>query len=107
MGDSDKIESVFSNLIQNAIEASHPGGTISVETMCAPKSVKIIISDEGIGMLPDVRDKIFQPFFTTKEHGTGIGLLVVESNVKSHGGTIELESELGKGTTFTITFPSL
>jgi len=109
--DPDKIRQVFVNLLQNAKYAMPQGGTITmgcrVVKGLGDQSHQIIFSDTGAGMSKDVQSKIFEPFFTTKpvNEGTGMGLAVVHGIIEEHGGTISVESDEGKGTTFIISLP--
>ncbi|HME46142.1 MAG TPA: PAS domain S-box protein [Syntrophorhabdales bacterium] len=102
-----QIRQVLLNIVKNAMEAMPYGGTLSVATKSEDNLVKIIISDTGIGMSDDVREKIFDAFFTTKEQvrGVGLGLSVCYGIIQDHRGTIEVESEAGKGSTFIIVLP--
>jgi len=68
--------------------------------------VKIIIADSGHGIAPQEKEKIFEPFYTTKERGTGLGLSIVHKIIESHNGLIKVESEVGRGATFTVFFPA-
>ncbi len=107
--DPSQIERVFINLIINAAEAMDGNGQLALETRySSPEEfIKIVISDTGHGISPEDFDKIFDPFFTTKDigHGTGLGLAISYGIIKAHRGTISVESELEKGTSFTIRLP--
>lgn len=104
--DADQLQIVFSNLIRNAVEAMPHGGTLTIEArLIQPSGVEIAFSDTGVGIPADVRDKIFQPMFTTRKHGLGLGLPLCKLIVEAHGGTISVTSQEGKGTTFTIMLP--
>ncbi len=93
------------NLIENALESMPRGGTLAIHASLADGgAVEIAVSDTGYGISEDLRDKIFMPFFTTKEKGTGLGLAIVHKIVVSHGGTIQVESS-GMGTTFRLRLP--
>ncbi|MGZ4916766.1 MAG: ATP-binding protein [Halobacteriota archaeon] len=96
---------VFSNLFLNALQAMSDDGTLTIAAASSDSSVAVSISDTGIGIPAHMHDKIFSPLTTGKAKGTGLGLAVVKRIVEAHGGSIELESEGGKGTTFTITIP--
>jgi two-component system, NtrC family, sensor kinase len=107
--DPGQIEQVILALMMNAIDAMPNGGNLTVTSRKAANSgnVQIEVRDDGVGMPRDVLAKMFEPFFTTKEHGRGLGLgLAISRNiVDRHGGRIEVASERGHGTTFTITLP--
>ena len=82
------------------------GGTIRVEAS-GGASVALTVSDDGCGIPADARDRLFRPYFTTKPHGTGLGLFVSRRIVEAHGGTVAVDSEVGRGTTFTVTLPAV
>jgi len=104
--DRGKMRQVFMNLIQNALEAMGEGSKIDISVVNkTDQLLEIKISDDGSGMTEEVRKKIFNLYFTTKAKGTGIGLSIVQQIVDQHGGVISVESELGKGTTFSIVMP--
>jgi signal transduction histidine kinase len=96
---------VFGNLIFNAIEAMPQGGTLIFRTAPEGERLLIQISDDGIGIAEEERKKVFEPFFTTKPKGKGLGLSIVYGIIARHGGTIEVESGAGRGTTFSIRLP--
>lgn len=104
--DADKIKQVLLNLFKNAFEAMSPGGTLttSIELDDAQQLV-LTISDTGKGMNESQISRVFMPFFTSKPEGTGLGLPFVLKTIEKHGGSISVESEVGKGTTFIVTFP--
>lgn len=105
--DPDTITDILSNLIANAIEASPSGAVIRVDVRKSNSEVELSVEDEGPGIPPEVREKMFQPFFTTKKRGTGLGLAIVEKRLVWLGGTLRLENpSTGKGTRFTVTLPS-
>lgn len=108
MLDKGQLEQALINLILNAVEATPEGGTISVKTAFVPylRAVQVDLSDTGAGIAPENLTKIFEPFFTTKESGTGLGLAITHGIVQQHGGTIEVESQVGQGTFFTIFLPT-
>jgi len=107
-GDKNQLQQVFLNLSLNACEAMPDGGTLSITTSAGEENVIITVSDTGCGIKKEDLDKIFDPFFTTKPvgKGTGLGLSVSYGTIQQHGGSIEVESQEGKGTTFTITLPA-
>src|SRR5581483_3847028 len=103
-----QIEQVLLNLAINARDAMPEGGTIKFTTRCEEANVVVRVSDTGTGMDRETLAKIFDPFFTTKDKskGTGLGLSVVYGIVKQIGGTIDVKSEPGTGTEFSLSFPS-
>ena len=104
--DAAQIKQVLVNLIKNAMQAMTRGGTLTLQTGSGADSVWISVSDTGRGIPPDQMNHIFEPFYTTKKKGTGLGLMIVQRIVRQHGGHIELQSNLGQGTTFRIRLPS-
>ncbi|MEO1478125.1 MAG: ATP-binding protein [Bacteroidota bacterium] len=106
-GSGTELREVFANLVLNAVQAMPQGGTITVRTYVdEARGVVAEVRDNGSGMPEDVRSRIFEPLFTTKgEKGTGMGLTVSYGIVQEHEGTIEVNSEAGEGTKFTLTFP--
>ena len=105
--DPDQIQQVFLNLILNARDAMPDGGNLSISVRQVDDHVELRFSDTGHGIDVDIRDKVFDPFFSTKgpTKGTGLGLSICYSIIKDHGGTIEIDSEKDKGTRFTIRIP--
>jgi PAS domain S-box-containing protein len=103
-GDEVLLRQSFSNLIQNALEAMPEGGKLRISGS-GGDPLSIVISDTGHGIPESIRDKIYLPFFTTKERGTGLGLSIVHKIVVSHGGSLRVESD-EQGTTFTIKLPN-
>jgi signal transduction histidine kinase len=99
-----QMQQVFLNLLLNAIEAMPDGGMLATKTSYDAQlnSVQITISDTGKGIDKTLVSKVFQPFFTTKRKGSGLGLSITRRLVEQHGGHIDLESEPGKGTAFNI-----
>ncbi len=96
-----------SNLLQNARDASAEGCVIHVSTrFLENESIEITVRDEGAGIPPDKLERIFEAYYTTKSHGSGLGLAVVKHNTELYGGTVRAESTLGKGSAFTLLFPS-
>ena len=106
-GDDHQIEQVMLNLAINACEAMPDGGTLLITSEAADGKVLVKFTDTGCGIKPEFLDKIFEPFFSTKPvgKGTGLGLSVSYGIVEEHGGTLEVESEEGKGSTFTVVLP--
>lgn len=121
--DPDQIRQVFWNLLINASQSLSNGGEIRIHLekgnpslwrnplpFSSPKFttqwVKISIEDTGVGIPPEEKEKIFEPFYTTKENGTGLGLSIVHKIIENHKGSIRVESEVGKGSTFTIFLPA-
>jgi two-component system sensor histidine kinase PilS (NtrC family) len=102
-GDEVFLRQAFTNLIQNAVEAMPQGGKLAINASSKGDFLDVAISDAGHGIAENIMDKIFLPFFTTKENGTGLGLAIVHKIVVSHGGNISVESS-EKGTTFRIRF---
>ncbi|HEX8117479.1 MAG TPA: HAMP domain-containing sensor histidine kinase, partial [Pyrinomonadaceae bacterium] len=107
-GDADRLQQVFINLFNNALDAMRGGGQLKVETARADGSVRVDFADTGEGMSEEVRARIFDPLYTTKGRGrgTGLGLVVVRQVVAEHGGHIEVESRPGRGARFRLTLPS-
>jgi signal transduction histidine kinase len=108
MAEPTGIEQVLINFILNARDAG--AHVIRIETALAPSRagyLQLTISDDGAGIEASVLPKLFQPFFTTKAKGTGLGLWLSQRIVQDHGGVISVESDKGKGTTFTITLPTM
>jgi two-component system NtrC family sensor kinase len=107
--DQDKLVRVFYNIASNARDAMPQGGTLTVST--APSGdgfVKVEFTDTGTGMPEEVKKRIFEPFMTYgKKHGTGLGMAIVKKVIDDHKGKIEIDSELGKGTTIRILLPAL
>ncbi|MFG1691775.1 sensor histidine kinase, partial [Gemmatimonadota bacterium] len=105
--DPIQLKQVLTNLAVNALQAMPDGGTLTVATRLDGRMAVIEVQDTGLGMAEDVVTEAFNPFFTTKDigEGTGLGLSVVHGIVSAHGGTIEVESDVGKGAKFTIRLP--
>ena len=105
--DAGGIQQVLVALIVNSIEATSRGGKITIKTDCRTEKdrIRIMVTDEGKGIPDDVLPHIFEPFFSTKVKSTGLGLSVVYGIVEQHGGAINVESKVNKGTTFTIVLP--
>jgi signal transduction histidine kinase len=99
------IEQVFINLLSNASQASEDSQPISVTTRLDGKTVVVDVTDHGCGIPSDRIETIFNPFFTTKQSGVGLGLAIVSKIVVGHGGRMTVDSELGKGSTFHVRLP--
>jgi signal transduction histidine kinase len=106
-GFGGELNQVWSNLIDNAIDAAPQGGRVTVTAVRDQHSIVVRVTDDGQGIPQDIRDRIFDPFFTTKGvgEGTGLGLNLARSAVERHEGSIDIESAPGGGTTFTVTLP--
>lgn len=104
--DPRQMEQVLLNLIHNGLQAMADGGTLTVVTRAVDGSTVITLKDTGKGIPPADLPKILQPFFTTKHRGSGLGLPIVKKIAEAHGGTIEVSSDLGAGTTATVKIPS-
>ncbi len=105
LGDEEQLEEVFVNLSRNAIHAMPGGGKFTITTRRKAECAEVSLTDTGCGIPPENLSKIFVPFFTTKSRGTGLGLSIVHGIVKNHGGTLSVQSHVGKGTTFILSFP--
>lgn len=108
IGDPMQLKQVFMNLLLNAVDAMPEGGTVVLKTSLAEAThtITVDISDTGKGIDAAIRDKIFQPFFTTKSKGTGLGLAISKRLIEEHGGKISIEGNNGGGSTFRISLPS-
>lgn len=109
MADSDQLQQVFINLVLNAIQAMPDGGRLTIRTSLGEDGrVRVSVEDTGCGIAPENLEKLFTPFFTTKEKGKGVGLGLAVSYgiIERHSGRIEVQSELGKGSTFTVHLPA-
>jgi signal transduction histidine kinase len=104
-GVENQVKQVFINVIKNAIEAMIDGGSIGIKLSRESDGVFVRIRDEGPGIGEDQLAKMGQPFYTTKEKGTGLGLMVSYKIVDNHQGKIDVKSEIGKGTLFEIMLP--
>jgi len=106
MVDRRMIQQMLINLMKNAVDAMPEGGRLSVSTSMSDDGfAQMVVSDTGVGMEEDQIERIFLPFFSTKDSGTGLGLSIVKQIVVSHGGSIEINSRRGKGTTVTVSLP--
>jgi signal transduction histidine kinase len=105
-GDEGPLRAVLLNLVRNAREAMAGGGTLTVAARRADGAVELEVRDTGGGIPPDALPRIFDPFYSTKERGTGLGLAFVQQVVREHGGTIRCDSAVGRGTAFTVRLPA-
>jgi len=107
LGDSDQLQQVFTNLIINAIQSMTSGGALVIETMLHAEAgiCEVVVRDSGSGIAEGSIEQIFNPFFTTKKHGVGLGLSISYGIVKEHGGRIDVQSEPDNGTTFRVVLP--
>jgi two-component system sensor kinase FixL len=104
--DPDKLKQVFINIISNGLEAMTDGGSISVSTELLPDGIEVRIVDQGIGIPKEDLEHIFEPFYTTREGGSGLGLSISYKIVEAHGGEIWADSSPGEGTSFIIQLPA-
>jgi two-component system, sporulation sensor kinase E len=103
--DPAQIKQALLNLLKNAIQAMTRGDQLKIATGSGDEGVWVSVSDTGAGIPKEQLERIFEPFFTTKQKGTGLGLMIVNRIIRDHGGRIEVQSELGKGSTFTVRLP--
>jgi len=106
-GNKEKLQQVFLNLVLNAVQAMGSGGALTVKTFLSGEEVCALFHDTGEGIAPEDITRIFEPFYTRKTSGGGLGLAISQEIVRIHGGNIKVESELGRGTTFIVCFPLL
>jgi signal transduction histidine kinase len=106
-GNPDELLHVFVNLITNAVQAMEHHGTLTLEASAGSGTTRVRVSDTGCGIAPELQSRIFEPFFTTKPpgKGTGLGLYNIKNVITRMNGTIEIDSHVGHGSTFTLTFP--
>ncbi len=105
--DAELLERVILNLIRNAVQASPPGVIVTVKTRGGPDVVEMAVIDRGSGIQASHREQIFNPFFTTKANGVGLGLAITAKIVDEHGGRITVESEPGRGSLFLVSLPQV
>jgi two-component system, sporulation sensor kinase E len=103
--DRAQLKQAFYNVIKNALQAMRSGGILRIRTEADETNVTVSFIDSGGGIAPEQIGRLFEPYYTTKEAGTGLGLMIVQRIVREHGGTIEVESNQGHGTTFRIQLP--
>jgi signal transduction histidine kinase len=115
LADPDQLDQVFGNIVLNAIQAMPDGGRLVVKTSASSVEpsegpslewVAISFADTGMGISKESLGRLFEPLFTTKAKGIGLGLAVTKTLVEGHGGSIKVQSELGKGSTFTVRLPT-
>ncbi len=118
-GDSNQIEQIFVNLVHNAVQAMPQGGRLTVvseqdagmgeddarDRVGTGEWIQVVVRDTGVGIPEEHLDRVFEPLFSTKTQGIGLGLSIVETLVEGHGGTVQVESEPGRGSTFTVRLP--
>jgi two-component system NtrC family sensor kinase len=106
-GDMDQLRQVFTNLIINGLQAMPDGGELMVSTELDQTEQQVIVTvrDNGCGIQDKDKERLFSPFFSTKDHGTGLGLALSYGIVKDHGGDIRFESRVGEGATFMVLLP--
>lgn len=107
MANADELEQVFLNIFLNSVDAMPEGGRLDVSATCVEGQHNIVVEDTGLGIDSAIQERVFDPFFTTRAvgEGTGLGLSICVGLVRSHGGTVELESEKGSGTKLTVKLP--
>jgi signal transduction histidine kinase len=105
MGDPGKLRTAFRNIIANAVEAVSRKGVIRVRLENRGSVISVAVTDSGCGMTAETAARVFEPYFSTKGSGTGLGLPIAKKIIEDHGGTIAVESEPGRGTTVTVELP--
>jgi signal transduction histidine kinase len=105
MADRGQLKQVFFNITKNAMEAMQPGGRLKIKSRADDDSVYLLFGDSGSGIRQDDLLKLFQPYHTTKPGGHGLGLMIVQRIMRSHGGQVGIESREGTGTVVTLQFP--
>jgi signal transduction histidine kinase len=104
-GDGEKLRQGFLNIVINALQATPSGGSVSINLNKAESCFVISFRDSGSGITPDNLQRIFEPFYTTKRDGTGLGLAVTRKIIEGHAGKMDIKSESGKGTTVSVRLP--
>jgi signal transduction histidine kinase len=108
-GDETLLEQVFTNILRNAVEAMPGGGAVRLETgarlMRGREEITVSVRDSGPGIPPHLAERLFQPFYTTKEDGTGLGLVLSRKYARAHGGDLEVRAGPGGGTEIVVTLP--
>ncbi len=105
LGDHEQLKQAFLNLVLNALQAMPDGGRLEVTTRAGDRGVEVVFADTGQGVPQENLERIFNPFFTTRQEGTGLGLAITHRIIQGHGGRIDAQSRLGEGSTFTLVFP--
>ena len=105
LADRAQLQQAFYNLIKNALQAMRTGGILRIRTEAGPDHVTVSFMDTGHGISREHIGRVFEPYFTTKTNGTGLGLMIVQRIVREHGGTLDVESDVGRGTTVRIKLP--
>jgi signal transduction histidine kinase len=105
LGDRNQLKQVFFNLFKNAMEAMERGGRLRIEARVDDAWVQLALADNGVGIAQADLPRVFQPYFSTKRGGHGLGMMIVQRIMRAHGGQIALESTVGQGTTVTLQFP--
>jgi signal transduction histidine kinase len=107
LGDTELLQQACTNLVTNAIQAMPEGGTVTLATRPLPEgAIQVRVSDEGVGIPLDELDRIFRLYYTTKPNGSGIGLSIVYRIMQMHDGRIDVESEVGRGSSMILTLPT-
>jgi two-component system sensor histidine kinase FlrB len=105
VGDRKALAGALTNLLENALQATDPGGRVSLTAELAGRAVRLAVADDGRGIARELQARLFEPFFTTRAEGTGLGLAIARGVARAHGGDIELASAPGAGTTFHFILP--
>jgi signal transduction histidine kinase len=103
--DPQQLKQALINLLLNAIQATPPGGSVRVTLAAEPEALRIAVIDSGSGITPEMMDRIFDPYFTTKAGGTGLGLPIALRIIQAHGGTLDVSNAFGRGTTVAVRLP--
>jgi signal transduction histidine kinase len=103
--DAEKMHQAFVNIVKNAIQSMVRGGILKIQTDLKGRVCEIRFKDQGVGIPKKVLPHVFEAYYTTKEEGSGLGLVVVHSAVNEHGGRIDIKSKVGEGTEFTLLLP--
>jgi len=106
VGDAERLKSCLSNLAINALQAMPAGGKLIARVHRIQAQVELTISDTGIGISQESLSKIFEPYFSTKQSGFGLGLAVTKKIIEDHHGSIDVQSEINRGTKFTVRLPA-